>query len=321
MRHPCVYLAFLAVLALPVLAQEGQGIVVTVSDKPITTFDIAQRVKLLKVVRGSEVTRKQALQSAIDDVIKREEAKKLKAEPTEAMIDQQLGRMAKNSNSSVSDVLAKFKAQGVSASAVRGYVASQLAFNRVIGSKGAKPTVDQVAVEKKYADLKAEFARIAKDPRMKPVTIYKLQEILMPVEQAGDAMTDQLYYARSVEAQQVMQRYKGCSSAKAAAAGIFNVRVGKILEADASKLPKMLKAALDKAGPGRAVGPVRSKQGLQVIGFCGKRSIAPKMPDMPSRQAIENSVYNDQFDVFEEAQLKELRKGYVIDYKDTAYAQ
>ena len=80
----------------------SQGIVVIVADHPVTTFDIDQRIKLLKVTRGAAITRKQALQSLIDDIVKTEEAKKLKAEPTDKMIDAQLERMAKGSNTSVS---------------------------------------------------------------------------------------------------------------------------------------------------------------------------------------------------------------------------
>lgn len=290
----------------------------TVSDRPITTFDISQRAKLLKVMRGANVTKKQAFQSLVDDVVKREEARKIKAEVTDAMIDQQLERMAKNSGATVDALAKRFKSQGVSLSALKYHISAQLAFNRIMGSKGVKPTADQAKVDKKYAELKADFARIAKDPRMKPVTVYKLQEILMPVEQEADSI---LINARAAEAQQFVSRYKGCSSAKAAASGIFNVKIGKTLEADGSKLPKQIRAALDKSGPGRVLGPMRTKGGLQLLGYCGKRSIAPKMPDMPSREAIERSVYNEQFDDFEATQLQDLRKSYVIDYKDASYSQ
>jgi peptidyl-prolyl cis-trans isomerase SurA len=261
------------------------------------------------------------LQSLIDDIIKIEEAKKLKAEPTDKMIDAQLERMAKGSSTSVSGLTDKFKAQGVSESALRKYLASQLAFNRLVGAKGDRPQVDEAAVDKKYAELKAEFDKIANDPRMKPVTVYTVQEIDMPVEQLGDAMAEQLLVARAVEARQFMSRYKGCASARAAASGIFNVKIGTTIEADGSKIPKEMKAALEKAGAGHAIGPIRTKGGIQIIGYCGKRSVSLKMPEMPSRDAIANSVYNEQFDKYEEAQLQDLRQKYVIDYKDATYAQ
>lgn len=299
----------------------SQGIVVIVADQPVTTFDIDQRIKLLKATRGSAVTRKQALQSLIDDIVKAEEAKKLKAVPTDKMIDAQLDRMAKGANTSVSGLTDKFKSQGVSENALRKYVASQLAFNRIVSAKGERPKVDDAAVDKKYAELKAEFNKIANDPRMKPVTVYTVQEIAMPVEQLGDAMSQQLLNARAVEARQFMSRYKGCASARAAASGIFNVKIGKTIEADGGKIPKELKAALDKAGAGKAIGPIPGKGAIQIIGFCGKRTVSPKMPEMPSRDAIANSVYNEQLDKYEEAQLQDLRQKYVIDYKDATYAQ
>ena len=170
MRLICLLLTLLLLIPVDAFAA-SQGIVVIVADKPVTTFDIGQRAKLLKAMRGSSVTQKQALQSLIDDIVKGEEAKKLKAEPTDQMINAQLERMAKGSNKSVSAMLASFKSQGISETALRKYVASQLAFSRIIGTKGAKPEVDKAAVDKKYAELKAEFEKIAKDPRMKPVTV------------------------------------------------------------------------------------------------------------------------------------------------------
>jgi len=138
MRFLITLLAVIA-LAQPAIAA-SQGIVVIVADKPITTFDLEQRGKLLKAMRGSNLTKKQSLQSLIDDIVKTEEAKKIKAEPTDKMIDAQLERMAKGSNTSTSGLITKFKSQGISESALRKYVASQIAFNPSWARKAPSPT-------------------------------------------------------------------------------------------------------------------------------------------------------------------------------------
>ena len=157
------------------------------------------------------------------------------------------------------------------------------------------------------------------DPRMKAVQVYNIIEIDLPVE-GDDSM---LLQARAVEAIQLIKSFKGCSTARQAASGIFNVKIGKPIDAVAAKIPKPLKLALDKLGPGKAMGPARGPKGIQVIGFCSKRTIQPPKPnfEMPTRQQIETAVSNEKYDAVEEKYMKIMRKGALVEYKDPAYAQ
>ena len=79
---------------------------------------------------------------------------------------------------------------------------------------------------------------------MKPVTVVSVQQVDLPVESSAEAMQQQLLYARAVEAQQVTQRYKGCGCLGAATKGIFNVKIGKAVEADVDRLPPDMRKAL-----------------------------------------------------------------------------
>jgi peptidyl-prolyl cis-trans isomerase SurA len=126
-----------------------------------------------------------------------------------------------------------------------------------------------------------------------------------------------------VEANQVLQRFKGCKSTRAAASGIFNVRVGKQIEADASKLPKQLKQLMDSKGPGRAYGPMRGQDGIQLIAFCSKRTVSPKLPTVqyPTRDQIANVALNEKYDAVEKKYVTQMRKNAIIEYKNLALAQ
>jgi peptidyl-prolyl cis-trans isomerase SurA len=129
--------------------------------------------------------------------------------------------------------------------------------------------------------------------------------------------------SRAMEAGQYTQRFKGCDSAKAAASGIFDVQVGKTVEADGRKLPPQLRKLLDSGGPGHAYGPMRTPRGIQVLAFCGKRSMTPPKPNvqLPTRQQIENVVINEKFGAVEQKYVAIMRKNAVIEYKDQSYAQ
>jgi len=305
----------LIILPLPLAHTEGQSVVVTVNDLPITDFDIDQRVRLWVAIgretKGADV-RKEALQSLIDDMIKRAEAKKYQAEATDDMVDKQIERMAKNSGTDKDGLAAKLKSKGVSMSALRTFVTAQISFNRLLSALyKVEVKVDPSEVDKKYQE-------VAKDPRLKPVTVYEIIEITLPVEKTSDVMAQELLMARAADAQQYRKQYKNCASAHQAAAGVFNVKIGNLIKADGNKLPAPLKAALDKAGPGSLVGPGRSREGIQLIGFCAKSSVAPPMP---SRDQVETMLLNKKYNVYEERYMRELRRNAFVDYKDPNYAQ
>jgi peptidyl-prolyl cis-trans isomerase SurA len=309
-----VVLALAAVMLLPVFpAAATQGVVAVVNDKPITAFDVEQRIKLTAILgSGKQLSRKQALELLIDDVLKRGEIDRLKTSLTDEQLDQAIAKLAKGSNTDVAGLTAKLKKVGISLKALRQQLSTNLSFNRILTSRyKLKTQVDAAAVDRKLEMLK-------NDPRLKPVSVYEIQEILLPVEDTDDAMASQLQIARAVEAKQLIAAYKGCASARAAAAGIFNVRISKTIPAEPSRLPKQLRAALEQAGPGKAVGPMRGHGGIQVIGFCGKRSIAP---EAPTREKVETMVLNELYDSHEAQYLKELRRTAFIDYKNTELSQ
>jgi peptidyl-prolyl cis-trans isomerase SurA len=291
---------------------ENRGVVAVVDDQPITSFDVDQRIKLTSVLgSGRKLTRKQALEILINDVLKRKETAKLKATLSEEQVDAAIERLAKGSGTTVEGLTAKLKSVGISVKALRTQLLTNLSFNRVLIAKyKIKATVDEAEVDRKLAAIK-------QDPRMQPMTAYEIREIVLPVEM-DDAFASQLMQARAIEAGQIRQNYKGCGSLDEAVSGIFNVKVSKVVQVDAEKLPKKMREVLESAGNSSLVGPMRAKEGIQLIAFCGKRSIAP---EGPSREQVHRMLTEQVYDVFEERYLRDLRRTALIDYKDPSLLQ
>jgi peptidyl-prolyl cis-trans isomerase SurA len=327
----CAVASLLALLDLvtpPKLAYaKDQGVVATVNDVPITTLDIEQRLQLMKILgerdQGGD-SRKKALRAMVDEIIKIAEAKKYKIQATDKEISDQLGRMAKNMKTDSAGLEANLEKQGIAVSSLKQFIAAQIAFSRILAGKyKVKVTVDPGEVDKKYEEIKnsleQKVSTIMNDPRMKPVQVYSIIEIDLPVENASDPM---LLQARAVEAGQLIQKFNGCGNARAAASGIFNVKIGKKIDAVAAKIPKPMKQALDNVGPGKAMGPARGPKGIQVIGFCGKSTVQPPKPkyELPTRQQVEIAVSNEKYAAVEEKYMGEMRKHGYVEYKDPAYA-
>jgi peptidyl-prolyl cis-trans isomerase SurA len=318
MKFSRAYLAAALLLALlhGSAWAESTGVLVTVNDQPITSFDVDQRIKLLSAL-GSAVgntteARKKVLQSLIDDVVKRAEARKYKAEPNADMVNAQIAKMAKGANTDVDGLAAQLKKKGVTMTALRDLVSAQISFNRLLFS------LYKVKVEVDPAEVDKQYEKYANDPRLQPVTVYSILEISFPVDKTNDAMAQQLIYARAVEATEFKRRYKGCNSARSAASGIFNVKISKVIQAEAKRIPKQLKAALDKTGPGTLIGPARTDEGIQLIGFCGRQNIAPPKP---SREQIQAALVNKKFEAYEARYMREMRRNAFIEYKDASASE
>jgi peptidyl-prolyl cis-trans isomerase SurA len=325
-------------VAAPVRAQEAQ-VLVTVNDLPVTTYDVRQRIALWKLVGGKPSSgdlKKKALDDLIDDIAEIEEAKRLGLAASEDEIDKRMEEISKSLKTDTAGLKAKLKNQGIAIAAMRQYIAAQFAFHRLIRAEGGqKLTITDADIKKRSAKYKAEIdaninkqiAKLEADPRRRPVTVYQILDVSFPIDDAGGEITPQLVQSRAMEVNQFMTRFKGCNSAHDAASGIFNVKIGKTFEADATKLPKELKAAFDNVKVGNALGPIRGEKALQVLGFCGVRTVTPpkiQRPDdikYPTAEQVRSNIEQERLDVLQDKFRGAWRKKLVIEYRDPSLNQ
>ncbi len=305
---PALALAPRPALAVKVLA--------VVNDLPVTDFDVRQRMKLHRVLGmrfpSTAAARKRALQSLIDDAVLMAEARRRGMQVDETRVEAAVRNMARGMGG-MEKLKAALRKQGLGMDQLRQFVRAQMIFRAIAARNGFKP---RVTVSE--AEVRRRLNKILSDPRLKPITIWRLRQATLPVEKVSPVMRDQLLLARAVEAQQIMRNYRGCASLKRAAEGIFNVQVSRIIEADPRKLPPPLKKALKKAGTKRLVGPIRTPQGIQVIGFCGTRTIKPKLPAGTKEQlrerlraSLEQEKLSRQVEIF----MKKLRRKAIIEWR------
>jgi parvulin-like peptidyl-prolyl isomerase len=318
---------------------ETAQVLATVNDLPVTTFDVRQRISLWKLVGGKPASgdlKKKALDELIDDIAEIEEAKRRSLAASEEEIDKRMEGIAKSLKTDTSGLKSKLKSQGVSIAAMRQYISAQFAFHRLVRASGEKGlAVTDADVKKRTAELKAEIdtninrqiAKIEADPRRKPVTVYQLMEISFPLDAVGGEITPQIVQSRAIEVNQFIKRFTGCKSAGDAAAGIFNVKIGKTIQADGSKIPPQLKEALDSAKPGNAIGPIRGEKSLQALAFCGTRNVVPpkvKRPEnlkYPSEDQVRGILEQERFAAVQEKFRGKWRKAVLIEFRDPSLNQ
>ncbi len=307
--HILAALLLFSALALPSQQAMASKVLALVNDMPVTDYDVSQRIKLNSIIGGKR-DRKSAFRSVLNDAVLLTEARKMGVDVSEISVDKAIERMAKNMGG-MAKLKATLRRKGVRMSTLKSYVRSSLLFRILAQRLGKKinPKVDQAEIERRYR-------KILKDPRLQPITIYNIRQVTLPVENVAPAMRQQLYYARFVEAQQIMRRYKGCHSLRKASSGIFNVKISKTLPADPRRMPKQLRKALKLAGTKKLVGPIRTRQGVQMFAFCGTRKI---VPPKPKKEQIAAMVRAEALSREMEKVMRELRKRAYIEYKDRKF--
>jgi peptidyl-prolyl cis-trans isomerase SurA len=334
-------LVFTLLIAMPLVPAQAQDqkVIVTINDRPITSYDVQQRINLWKLLgdkRAKAASRKASLNELIDDIAAVEETKKLGFPPTSKEVDDYLVQYSKGLKTDEKGLQGKLKSQGISMSAMRQYLEGRVAFNRLVRGKFKEDfSVPEADVKKRLTQFKNEIdgninsqiAKIEADPRRRPVTVFEIMPIQFPVDAPKSEITQELINSRAIEANTFIKRFKGCKNARAAASGIFNVKIGKRIEADASKMNPKLRQALNNAGPGRALGPIPTPTGAEVIAFCGKRTITPpkvqrpKNIQYPTADQVRSLLAQEKFDKVAAKYSGRFRKGLLIEYRDTSFNQ
>ena len=313
-RPMVLFLMALALVLLPMPVAHAVKVLVVVNDQPITDFDVRQRMKLYDVLgmRGGSAAarRKHALQSLVDEAVLQAEARRRGMMPDEIQVESAIKRMA-GKMGGMGKLRATLKRKGLSMDHLRNYVRGQMIFRAIAARSGRK-----MNVKVNDAEVERRLKKIMSDPRLKPITVWRLRRVELPVDDVSPVMRQQLMMARAVEAQQIMRRYKGCNTLKKAASGIFNVRVSKVIEADARRMPPQLKKALKKAGTRRLVGPIAAPKAVQLIAFCGTHTIRPKMPDKAKlRQQLRAMLRQEKMQRQVDNFMKPLRRKAVIEWR------
>ncbi len=295
--------------------KDAQGVAATVDDLPVTNFDISQRINLENAL-GARLsadlsTRKRILGTLVNEKVAKSKASKVNFKIPERDLNKRLDGMVKRMKLTREGLKQRLGEKGVNESTLKNQIEGSLYIRWVMSQQNSetKVEIDEAAVD-------AKFNEILADPRMKPVTVISLQQVELPVEKTTEAMRQQLLYARSIEARQIMKRYKGCRSIKSASKDVFNVKMGKRVDADLGKLPAELQKALRKAGTRKMIGPIPGPTGVRLIANCGTRKISPPRP---SRAQVKASLRNERFEAVVQQAMAKAREDSFIDYKDPSF--
>ena len=304
---PVLMAALVCVLAtLSTVSAQGSGrLVAIVNDEAISEYDLDQRVRMNKTLNGSrgssQQLRQTALSELIDNILKRQEAKRLSLGVTEAEIEETYNRMSQRAGVTAEAWSARLRQGGVSIKTIKKEIDASMSWRRVVRLRFGR----RIQVE--TADIDREYQRVLQKPRQSE-TFYIIRRIMLPLRK--NAPEFQVSIAAQ-NARSIIQKFRGCGRIKQATAGV-GVKIDRPQTVPVSEAPRDMRQALNKVGPGKAIGPGRGPDGIFIIAYCELKKVeAPEV----TREAVEQQLLFRKFDRIGAQFLSDLKRDAIIEYK------
>ena len=276
--------ATLAVAAAPAPAAEpasapaprplSESVAAIVNDEIISTYDLAQRMRLLIATSGVQPTeqtlpqfQREALISLIDEHLQLHELRRVEKEQkitliaTDDEVKQEVGAMARENNMTADTFMTALKAQGISPDTLYQEIRSQMSWQRWIqGRYGSRLRIGEDQIKATQAML----AAAATKPQ------YQISEVFIDASRVGG-----MEAATQGAQQLVAQLQQGAPFA--AVARQFSAAPTAASGGDAGWVtpgeePAEVDAALEQLRPGQLSAPIPVKDGVYIIYLRDKRA-------------------------------------------------
>ncbi|ESQ92486.1 peptidyl-prolyl cis-trans isomerase [Asticcacaulis sp. AC460] len=245
----------------PKLPQLSEGMLISVNDDMITSYDLKQRMLLLIVTSGVQVTQEnygafqqQAINGLVDERLQMQELEHWKVKVGDDDINEELERMASQSGLTGEQLLAELKKVGIEPATLKAQIRAEAGWSRLVGGRY------QSNAKVGTAQVDATMDRIVADGQKQQ---YLVAEIFLDPAQAGGMENaqkgaQQLYnqlQARAAPFQAVARQF---SNAPSAAQG------GDAGWLVADSVDPAIEAALAAAQPGEMTPPITTKDGVYI---------------------------------------------------------
>ena len=271
--------ALLVLLWAPATPAGAQArIEVLVNNDPVTTYDIDNRARLLKLTTGGRAGRTQALEELIDERLKMQEAQRRNVTASQSEIDEAFASIASRAKMSPSRLEAALRQSGVNPRTLKERLQAEIVWSQIVRAR-FRATVE-------ISERDVAKAMGGEDAATESISEFRIQEIIFIIP----AKSSNAYIAqRKREAEAFRSRYGGCDGALAQAKGLKNVVVKPTIRREETQLSDNMVDALNATETGKASQPIRSRDGYTVLGVCDRTSIqGASKASAETRQTLAN---------------------------------
>lgn len=303
-RERCLFVLRLGMLAvfaagiviMPHGAARAQAIALVVNGDPVTTIDVEQRMKLLRVLH-QPASREAALESMIIDRLKYREASHYGISVNDNEIGEAVNLDAGKLKIPAQQLLNEIQTAGVEKDHFVAYFKAELGFYVLVKALNKGVEASEVAVR----------AELAKTGGKNSITLYTVRQVVFTL---GASDGPAVVAARVKEAEALRGRFTNCHDGLAYAKSMPGVAVREEFSRSSTTIPAPLKELLDKTPIGHLTPPSRTPSGIELIAICDR---GPPKDDTDIRKTISDRIVQAHIDQDMATRIKELRSRAIIE--------
>lgn len=298
-RLAVVLLACIAVsVSVPAFAQSK--IVALVNGEAITSYELDQRTKLLKLTTRTG-SRSKALDELIEEKLKLGEAKRRGINPSPQEVDNAFATIAGRTKMSPSQLGQALSKSGVNPGALKSRLKAELAWGRLVRARFRS------TVKVEDADVIASVR--AKGEPKKFVKEYTLKQVVFIVPKGS---SDATVNAVKRRAEKFRPAIAGCDAVISQTSGLRDVVVKNIGRRDTTQLPEALVEKLEKTQVSQGTEPGRISDGFEILVVCNVREVAN---DIAAVDETRTEMMDQEGQLLARRYIRDLRQDAVIEYR------
>lgn len=281
----------------PTVAQAG--IKVIVNETPITSYDISQRAKLIRLIQRSSVaaSTREAEQELVEDQLRLGEASRLGISVSETQVNNAFANIASNVKLTPAKLSQALRQSGVNPQTLKDRLKAQLAWQQAVQRRFRS----QIKISE--SDIVTALRK--SDDENKNVSIeYDLQRIIVVVPKKS---SKGFRNKRLGESNSIRKAFDGCDNPGPILGKYEEVVVRPIGRRLETELPPQMRTEINKTSPGKLTSAQQTEVGFEMIAVCGKREIAS---DIAARTEVENEL--------REKEGEQMSRRYLMDVKRRA---
>lgn len=290
-------------------AQAQNKIAVIVNEQAVTSYDISQRARLLRLTsrKGGSAARKAATNELVDESLKLQEASRVGISVSQSQVDDAYATIAKRSKLTPAKLTRALKQSGINPQTLKDRIKAELAWGEAVRMRFRRTV--SVSEQDVIAALQGggKNGEDGDDPNK--TTEYSLTQFVfvVPKKASGGFKAK-----RKREVDAFRKRFTSCGEATKLAKGLNEVVVkplGRKLEPELS--PAILKA-VEEVSVGRTSKAIDSSKGIEIYAVCDKKVVDSNAAAVAE---MKGELRNKEGQLMARRYLAELKQTAVIDYR------
>ena len=295
-------LAAAVMLTAPTGAR-AQQVVAFVNGQPITTLDVEHRSKFIQLSTKKQPTRKEALDSIIDEILEIAEAKRFTIEISNSDVETNYKTVAKRMNIDGKKLTEILTTAGSSDGTLKLRLRAQAAWGALVRGRY------KASLEIRDKDVEAQLQTRKSDEKNDVGYEYILRPVVFIVPRGSP---DAAFETRKRDAETLRSRFANCTDGVTLARALNDVAVRDQVSKYSADLAQQLREILDRTAVGHLTPPETTSEGVQMFAICEKKETKSDTPEM---REVREQMLQQKLGAQSKRYLDNLRRAAMIEYK------